>query len=484
LLRFRLKQNDKLSLTVAHQIQKNEHRRVDVYFSLPKEMSINKKTLSESEYFNTGIKGRRAYYTKGLHLPLLHTRFVSRMKRSVDEYKTNLNLFAYQYVSALEIDVNALLHEKIEMKEFFLSAKAIASQCVTILKKHRTNIPTDTKLLAIYENVDNYLSWHTEQSLLKLLAQKARSNEFSDQRIAILDICSAENKYRFDKAYNSPATRDDPNRIANKMRLLRRLIEFAVIFKSNVHELGNIQRKMATGIATALIMSVVLVLIIKTQGAFNTLNALMIFILAIIYGVREVFKDDFKNMLWRWIRKGKPKWSRTLIDSMTQKHIASQKIWVDYIKPKDLPDQVIDLLSRRHSQNKQSAEILHYRLECEVGNLGFQAGYESIEETLVFSIRPFSRYLEKGVDKVYAQQLGSKREKIQTTSIDRRYQINVVIAVNQGYYTEQFERYRITMNKSEIIAIRRSGVSKAKKKSEYRSETKLAKLLKIVKRIK
>ena len=85
-----------------------------------------------------------------------------------------------------------------------------------------------------------------------------------------------------------------------------------------------------------------------------------------------------------------------------------------------------------------------------------------MEETLIFSVHPFSHYLERGISKVYEQQTGSKREKIQTTSIDRRYQVNLVITLNQGYYTEKFERYRITMNKSEIIAIR--GVKNEEKK--------------------
>ena len=107
-----------------------------------------------------------------------------------------------------------------------------------------------------------------------------------------------------------------------------------------------------------------------------------------------------------------------------------------------------------------------------------------MEETLIFSVRPFSHYLERGISKVYEQQTGSKREKIQTTSIDRRYQVNLVITLNQGYYTEKFERYRITMNKSEIIAIRRSGGSKTKKKSEYAKLSTLSSLLQMVKIIK
>ena len=478
--KFKLKQQDNLSIKLVHQIQKAEFRRIDLYFSLPKEMGINKNTLSEREYFNAAIKGRRVYYTEGLHLPLLHTRFASRMKRSPDEYKTNLNLFAYQYIVALEIDIDEVLKidDSIDLRDFYIAAFELTEQCLAILKKFRTSIPSDVKLLSIFENVDNYISWKTEQSILGMIAKKSRSSAFSDQRIALLDICSQEGAYRLEKGYNTTATLTDPNRIANKMRLLRRLIEFNVIFKNDTQELGNIQKKIVTGVATTLIMSVVLVLIIKTQGAFNTLSALMIFILAVIYGVREVFKEDFKNMLWRWIRKGKAKWTRELTDSTSQDKIATQHIWLDYVASHKIPDQVKNFLAKRHSQNKQSAELLHYRSETKVAHQGFQAGYESIEETILFSFRPFARYLERGVDKVFEQNSPSEnKEKIKTTNIERRYQINIVVVFNQGYYTEHSERYRVILNRSGIIGIKKSDSAKGKDKNIHSHYSKLASLL-------
>ena len=463
--KFKLKRHEKLSIKFVHQINKGEQRRIDLYFALPKEMSINKNTLPESEYFNAGIESRHAYFTKGLHLPLLHTRFASRMKRSPEEYKSHLNLFAYQYLLALDTDSHAALNidDSESLQDFYHAANDIGEQCQTILKKHRSYSITDPQLQSIFENVDNYLSWYTEQTILRMLAKKPRTAEFSENRLALLKICEEENAYRKEKGYNSSATVNDPNRIANKMRLLRRLIEFGVIFKSETQELGKITRKIVTGVTTALIMSVVLVLIIKTQGAFSKLTSVMIFILAIIYGVREVFKDDFKKMLWHWIRKGKPKWAHILKDAVNQNEIARQKVWLDYIKTKRLPEQSKELLAKRHTQNKQSDEFLHFRVETKVNRVGFQAGYDSTEETILFSLIPFTRYLERGSGKVYEQNDPSaNKEKIQSTSIERRYQINLVVALDQGKYDEQFERYKITLNRSGIIELKKAGASACK----------------------
>lgn len=467
-------------------MKKSESRRIDMYFSLPKEMGINKDTLSEVAYFNAGIKGRRAYYTEGLHLPLLHTRFASRMKRSQEEYKSNLNLFAYQYIAALDIDTKEVLaiDDSEGLQDFYSAAKELTDHCLDILRKHRNNQPSDLKLLSIYENVDNYLSWYTEQAIMQMLAKKTRHAEFSDIRLTLLGVCEEESSYRKKKAYNSEATLRDPNRIANKMRLLRRLIEYGVIFKSKTITLGNITRKIVTGVATALIMSVVLVLIIKTQGAFSQLTALMIFLLALIYGVREVFKDDFKNMLWRWIRRGKPKWSRGLFDSSNQQEIAKQKVWLDYIKTKHLPKETKDLLAERHTQNKQSAQLLHYRVETRVNKQGFQAGYDTIEEHIVFNLRPLTRYTEGGTAKVYERlDTSSNKEKIQVTSIERRYQINVIVALDQGQYLAQFARYKITLNRSGIVEIKKAGEATTKDESNMFSHSKLRSLLHMKKRL-
>ena len=476
----KLKQQEKLAIMVSQQIKNGEQRRIDLYFSLPKEMGINKSTLSETDYFYAGIRGRRAYFTKGLHLPLLHTRFASRMKRSPEEYRSNLNLFAYQYITALDIDSKETLQigDSKSLGDFYHAALDITEHSIAILKKHRTHIPKDTKLLSIFENVDNYLSWYTEQTILGMLAKKPRQSDFSEMRLQLLATCKEESLYRKKKVYNSEATLKDPNRIANKMRLLRRLIEFGVIFKSETHELGNITRKVVTGVATALIMSVVLVLIIKTQGAFSQLTAFMILILAAIYGVREVFKEDFKNMLWRWIRKGKPKWARTLKDSMSNAEIAKQKVWLDYIKAKHLPKQTHDLLAKRHTHHKQSAELLHYRIETKVNKQGFQAGYDTLEESMVFSLRPLARYLEGGSGKVHEQtDATSNKDKIQTTTIERRYQINIVLGLDQGQYNEQFERYRVTINRSGIVAIEKAGESVLKDKPKANRYSKLRSLL-------
>ena len=101
-----------------------------------------------------------------------------------------------------------------------------------------------------------------------------------------------------------------------------------------------------------------------------------------------------------------------------------------------------------------------------------------MEESMVFSLRPLARYLEGGSGKVHEQNdAASNKEKIQTTTIERRYQINIVLALDQGQYDEQFERYKVTINRSGIVAIEKAGESVLKDKPKANRYSKLRNLL-------
>lgn len=453
-----LKQEDKLSFKLNHLVEQGKYRRIDVYFLLPNEMGISPQTLTEEDYFYRGILGKRAYYSEGLHLPLVQSRFVSRMKRSSEEYRINLNLFAYQFVKAFDKDIKNI-QAQTDNELFYSAIIELVDVATAIIKKFRRNAPEDDKLKAYFDNVDNYLSWFSEQCCYKALIKRSKSSEYQDERSEIIGFCRGEAKYRADRNYNSPSTLQDPNRIANKMRLLRRLIEHGVIFKEETEELGKHLKKVVKGAATSVVMVVVLSMIFFTQGELKGLTYALIASLSVIYGFREVFKDDFKDAMWKLIRQGRPKWSRTLFDSSSRNVIARQKVWLDYIKQKQLPKAVKEVLYRRRAQNKQESILLHYRIDTRVSSKGFQPGYDRIQEQIFFSLRPLIRYLERGRGAVYMEDDG----KISKESIERRYQVNVVVGYRDVKDKQVFQRHKVTVNRTGIVDIEAADAFKVEK---------------------
>jgi len=447
-----LMQDDNLSFKVSQQLSPKESQRFDLYFSIPEEMGINAITLSEDNYFHSSIKSHCAYFSRQVHLPLVRSRFISQKKGEKTDYRSNLNLFSYQFRVALETDIKQALQES-DAEEFYLYALELVDQTQTLLKKLRRYTPTDQKLRSSFENVDNYLSWYTEQSFLNLLSNGPKSSEQTESREVLFELCRQENHYRTEQQYNSKITLADPNRITNKMRLLRRLSEFGVVFKRATHDLDANLRRLVRGGITAVIMAFVMSIVLNARSAFTEVTLVLIASLGVIYGIREIFKDDLTRLIWRKIQRGRPKWQHVFTDSLSKNKMSVQTLWLEYIKDKDLPDIVNKHFQKRRQQNKQAAQLLHFRCDSRIIAKEFMPGFKEIQHQIFFNLTPLVRFMKKGEGRLYALD-GSK---ISNQGVERRYQINLAVVQEQkiaGSQTQQYiQRFKITMNRSKIINI-------------------------------
>ena len=446
--KIKLTQDENLSIKVSYSLLPSDQQRFDLYFSLPDEMGISPKTLVEEHYFHNSIQCHSAYYADQLHLPLVRSRFISQQKGEQSDYRLNLNLFSYQIRIALDTDIQQTLKLK-DCEDFYPQAIELAEQISGLLKKLRRYTPPDQKLRAYFENADNYLSWQVEQSFLKLLSRAPKNSDFSSERNFLLALCRRENEYREENQYNSQVTLGDPNRITNKMRLLQRLIEFGVVFQKEVKNLNRNLNRIVRGTVTAIIMAFVMVLVLNARTNFTEVTIALVGMLGVIYGLREIFKDDITRLIWRSIQKGLPKWKIIYSHSVNKSRIASQTIWLEYIRNKDLPQQVDKLFQTRRQQNKQAAQLLHFRSDTKVNAKGFLPGYDAIQQRIYFNLTPFIRFLKKGEGRLYS--LDSS--KITKQAVERRYQINVVLMHTDKLQQQQTQRFKITLNRSHIINI-------------------------------
>lgn len=446
--RIKLTQDENLSIKVSYQLLPSDQQRFDLYFSLPDEMGISPKTLAEEQYFHSSIQSHSAYYSDQLHLPLVRSRFISQQKGQQSDYRLNLNLFSYQIRIALDTDIKQTLKLK-ECEDFYPQAIELAEQISGLLKKLRRYTPPDKKLRAYFDNADNYLSWQVEQSFLKLLSRAPKSSDFSSERNFLLALCRRENEYREEHQYNSQVTLGDPNRITNKMRLLQRLVEYGVVFQKKVKNLNTSLNRIVRGAVTAVIMAFVMVLVLNARTNFTEVTIALVAMLGVIYGLREIFKEDITRLIWRRIQKGLPKWKIIYSHSVNKSRMASQTIWLEYISNRDLPKQVDQLFQMRRQQNKQAAQLLHFRSDTRVNAKGFLPGYDAIQQRIYFNLTPFIRFLRKGEGRLYSLD----NSKITKQAVERRYQINLVLVHIDKQHQQQSQRFKITLNRSTIINI-------------------------------
>jgi len=442
-----LKQDENLSFVIEPELNPRSEQRIDLYFSIPNEMGINPQTLTEESYFNNHFKSHLAYNANNIHLPLVRSRFVSKNKGEQQDYRQNLNLFCYQVRLALDADIKDALKIS-EADDFYKRANEVYEQSEGLLKKLRRYTPDDEKLLPFFTNADNYLSWHVEQSFLKLLDEGPRSSDYAKERNELLQFCKNENTYRADKNYNSETTMQDANRITNKMRLLQRLIEHGVILQRQTRFLNSYLKRLVKGTVTAVIMAFVMVVILNARSSFTEVTATLILILGLIYGLREIFKEDITRVIWRAIVQGRPKWRFSFKNSITKDKIASQFIWLEYTRFKKIPKEVKSIFSKRRQQNKQAAQWLHFASETRVSAKEFLPGYDTLQQTLHFNLAPFARYLKRGEGKLY--HLDSN--KISKQAVERRYQLNMVLVLTEED-KKLYQRYKITLNRSKIVNI-------------------------------
>lgn len=444
-----LEQDENLSIVLSYQLKPKAFQRVDLYISIPEDIGINEKTLTEEQYFNSSIQSHSTYYSRKLHLPLVRSRYISQTKGEQSDYRANLNLFSYQFRIALDADIKETQKED-DIAAFYQQATELSEQTSSLLKMLRRYSPPDQKLSSYFDNVDNFLSWYTEQAFLSLIARAPKTSEFSDDKNNLIDFCRQENKHRIEKRYNSKVTLDDPNRITNKMRLLRRLSEYGVVFSLTTKNLDENLKRLVRGTVTAIIMTVVMAMVLNARSAFTEVTLMLIVVLGGIYGIREIFKDELTHFIWRKIQRGRPKWQHSFFNSLTQNKVFNQTIWLEYMNRKDLPPEVDSVFQQRRQQNKQAAHLLHFRSDSQVIASEFMPGFEEIENKMSFSLRPFIRYLKKGEGRLFHLE---ENNKINNQAVERRYQLNLVLVQTSKHQVFSMQRFKITLNRSKIINI-------------------------------
>lgn len=437
---------DAITLKINHAMAKTKKLDMDVYLFIPGELGLTPEVLSESAFFYSSITQKRAYYSDKTLLPLVHSRLAKRGRLSTTQYRVSLSLFAYQYVIALDKAVSSLNKNNSDGVTAD-EVDEVIELALDILKKLRRSIPYEENLKRYYANIDNYLSWYTEQKFLSLVSHMPRGSEYSTIKERLLTLCDKETAHRKLNRYNSTKVREDVTRLSNKMRLLRRLIEHPIVLKEKTTSMGKNVKRAVKGVATGLVMVVVTTTVILARDFLGEITASFIVAMSFIYALREIFKDDLRDILWRWLRKGKPKWKRRYYDPTTNKSVGHKLEWLDYASFSKLADRIQSIRKKRVVQREE--QILHYRSHTEMSTSTFMSGYEETRETLSISLRALTRLMDKGSNKIYRLNEGQ----VSRESVEKRHLLNLIIKENNHDNEPTYYRWKIVMNRSKIVDI-------------------------------
>ncbi|MGQ7260668.1 hypothetical protein [Vreelandella sp. V005] len=468
-----VERKNSFQLRLTRRLKEETSHNLDVYLFVPGELGLSTQLISEEAFYHAAIHVSRTYYSDEYLLPLVHSRLASRNRLGSDSYRLSLSLYAYQYVEAMErttqamlVTANKLRHarqdQREESSEVQESATALSDQLHEmidlsdgILKRLRRNQPDDESFKKYFANIDNYLSWFTEQQLLALVAHMPRGGEFTDIRRRFISVCHRESEHRRDQQYNAERVMADPTRMSNKMRLLRRLIEHPITLKQEALELGSGEQKAVKALATAVVMGFVTLGVLQLRSALGDLSALFVLAMALLYAMREVFKDDLRNTLWRWLRKGRPKWRRQYLDPTRNAVVGRQLEWFDYKRFTSLGDDIQQLRRRKVAQREEV--VLHYRSSSRMSPTRFLSGYEHTRETLNVDISMLTRLMSKGKHHIYRLKDGQAVRE----GVERRHLFNLIIRETGSEDTPYLARWKVVVSRSGIVDVEKVEESSA-----------------------
>ncbi|MCO7245701.1 hypothetical protein [Halomonas sp. Mc5H-6] len=469
-----VERKNSFQLRISRRLKEETSHNLDIYLFVPGDLGLSTQLISEEAFYHAAIQVSRTYYSDEYHLPLVHSRLASRNQLGSDSYRLSLSLYAYQYVGAMERNTQAMLtsareirrsedkhqvdQESVHRLRDQLQQTSDLSE--SILRRLRRHPPRDERLTKYFTNIDNYLSWFTEQQLLALVAHMPRGGEFTPIRHRFVAICQREEAYRREQEYNAERVMADPTRMSNKMRLLRRLIEYPITLKQRPQELGGGEQKAVKALATAVVMAFVSFGVLRLRDTLGDITSLFVIAMAVLYAMREVFKDDLRNTLWRWLRRGRPKWRRQYVDPNRNVSVGHQLEWFDYKRYSSLDPEIQRL--RRRTVAQREEVVLHYRSRSRMSPTRFLSGYEHTQESLTLDISMLTRLMSKGKYDIYRL----KEDQAVRESVERRHLFNLVIRETGSEDQPYLARWKVVVSRSGIVDVEKVGESGTAKVSE------------------
>lgn len=440
----KLKHEEKFVLKFSHQVIGQNKKRIEFYFSFPRESKVKSSIFSNQEFLYRNIKSESLYTLQDVDLSFAQSKFIRETDVDSDSYRIDLNVFTYHCLEL--INQKAKLFKK--NKENFDPADLLELLQITsnVLKNFRNDRPSSKKLIIYFEQADNYLSWSIEQIVLNALIDLSKKIP-QDKKNLALSFCRDESEYRAKMNYNSKNILVDPNKISNKISLLKKIIEQGVIFKEKSKELGWLLRKFVNGFVASFIMLFIYLFLIEASNIFKELTTVLALIIALTYGFRDIFKEDARNIIFQFLRKGRPLIHRNLFDSASGQNIGSQREWLFLVNENQINQDVKNSINFSYRKNKRCNYYLYYRTDSNFFLKNFRTGYRGVQEKIFFDLSYFVRGLASGKNFILKEDSG----KIVKEHTEKRYEINILIIANYFQQESNLFLYKAIINSSRIL---------------------------------
>ncbi|WP_373187374.1 hypothetical protein [Halopseudomonas sp.] len=442
---YSLKRKGDYRLQLTRTLKKSGRHKVEVYLFTPHDSTLTPWSLSEQQFFFTSLEHR--FGLLGL-LGLPDKDRAGKADRSFvllsPYYEITYGSWLFQYRASID-----RLRQQIQVAENFdepLKRSLRLSQHFAL--RLRKTSPKQSNQQRYFRQMDVYFSWYAEQFLLECMSHEGFAKLDEELKDAVAEFLRNEHKYRKERDYLSDF-RGAPNRVWNRMSLYHRLLEYPVLLRSKVTELGAGTRKLVKAASTMLIMSLFTYFLFNARDASEQLSLALLLGIAFVYAVRDLLREDMISGITRWLRKGKPRWKIRLFMPYTKKLLAQQKVWLDYRRLPELPRQVLDY-SGDWATNEER-QIICYRSELSLDKDALKQ--EEIQERLSLNCEQLCEMIQASKHRLFVSaDENDPAANIEAHPIEKQQDYDLLVVhteVGKAFSTAQ--RWRLRLGASGIV---------------------------------
>ncbi len=414
---FTLKRKGDYRLQLTRTLKQPGRYKVELYLFTPHESRFSTWTLSEQQFFFGSLEHRLNLL--GLPDKDRIGKVDSSFTLLSPHYEIMQGSRLFQYRASME-----RLRQQLQGTDFSAEPLRRALRLSQkFAQRLRHAIPAQSKQQGYYRLVDIYFSWHAEQFMLECMTMEGYAGLEQSLKNSILEFLEREHRHRRKRKYLSDFS-GTPTRVWNRMRLYHRLLEYPVVLRSEVTEVGGGTRRAVKAISTMLIMSLFTYVLFNVREGSQKLSLTLLLGIALIYALRDLLRDDMITGITHWLRKGQPRWKIRLRMPYTNKVLALQKVWLDYRKAPELPQAVLD-----HSgkwANNEERQIICYRSVLVMDESALEQ--DQIQERLTLDCEGLCEMIEITKNRIFvAGEENDPSSPVQVHSIEKQQFYNLLL---------------------------------------------------------
>ncbi|MGD1524052.1 hypothetical protein [Vibrio owensii] len=442
---MKVKNNDK-RLDIEQFVSSQSTRITKIEIELPKNIDLDKiasnKEFSE-EYISSAY---RFHKSESSNIALLGLK---RLEKSGLEqgsrFKVAINLFAHQYIKNLkQVLFEVLAADKTDKASTALKELDVLSD---VLQSFRAMEFTGDDKVVLKKNTDSVLSHELEQFLLELHTKIGDADELSPIKERLLIMCKEELQYRKASKITEYSTLDDVegdgeglSKKINKVELRKKLVALPSKISMKPIPEGKTAKRLAISVSTFFIMLAFSYVVTRARISGLDTTKVFIFVLAFLYILRDVFREEFRNYIYRCLTNRSPRKRFSLHALGNGGKIGSQQLWFDaqsYKKNKHSSWNDYERISRREKLTTNKIDVF---------------GYKSIKTTTTIDMSPIMTAIKDSKKIVYALGVDGPVE----TEVRKQYLITLNVTehvISKSKVTEKTIAYKILIDNERILKV-------------------------------